>query len=140
MNDLTVLKIMSSPVECLRPDMKLSEARRILTESNFHHLPVVEESSKVVGIISSTDLLQISCEAYGVEGEQMDSVLDRQFKLTEVMKEPVVVNQNDTIRHAAEILAAGKIHSLPVVDDDGKLHGIITSTDLIGFLVGQLAA
>lgn len=135
----TVTNIMSAPVVSLRPGMKLSEVRHIFAESNFHHLPVAAESGTVVGIVSTTDLIGLSFEAYGATRDVMDEVIDKQFKLTEIMRAPVVVHRTDSVRRAAELLSSGDFHCLPVVDDTGRLHGIVTSTDLINYLLAQLA-
>lgn len=52
-------------------------------------------------------------------------------------KDLVVLTQKDTVRRASELLMSGKIHSLPVIDEDHNLVGIVTSTDLIRYLGDQ---
>ena len=47
------------------------------------------------------------------------------------------INIKDTIRFATETLSSGKFHSLPVVDDENQLMGLVTSTDLIRYLGAQ---
>ena len=46
------------------------------------------------------------------------------------------VDTNDEIREAAKLLSSGKYHALPVMDN-GQLEGIVTSTDVINFLLEQ---
>ena len=48
-----------------------------------------------------------------------------------------VLNETDTIRQASEILAEGKFHSVPVVDKQKQVVGIVTMTDLIRYLNDQ---
>ena len=55
----------------------------------------------------------------------------------EVTKEPTTVNSNQNVKDAAEILADGNFHALPVVDDEGNLVGMVTSADLIKYLLDQ---
>jgi CBS domain-containing protein len=134
-----VRELMASPIEVLRPNTPLSEARRILAESPFHHLPVVDDETKVIGILSAGDLLRVTLEAYGAELEKENAVIDHQFKLRELMEDDVVTVEADaSLRQAAELLAPGNFHALPVVDADGKLQGMLTSTDLIGYLLQLL--
>jgi len=130
---------MSTPVEALREGTKLSEARRGLAMRPFHHHPVLDEQAKLVGIVSASDLLRVSLEAYDVDPDKEADVLDRQFKLSEVMTtEVVTVRASDSIREAAACLSPGSFHALPVLDDDGRLVGMVTSTDLIDYLIKLL--
>ena len=134
-----VRQIMSTPVEALKEGTPLSEARRGLAMSPFHHLPVLDQQARVVGIVSASDLLRVSLEAYDVDPDKEEAVLDRQFKLKEVMNADVItVKVTDKIRSAAERLSPGSFHALPVLDEEGRLAGMITSTDLIDYLIQLL--
>jgi CBS domain-containing protein len=55
-----------------------------------------------------------------------------------MQRELITVPVGGTLLEAAEALARGDIHSVPVVDDDHGLAGIVTSTDLIRFLLNHL--
>ncbi len=93
---------------------------------------------KLVGLISSGDIMRLIFDAGNVDTRSMDAVLDAQFTLEGVMsKDLVTIAPTDTIRHAAGLLVERAHHSLPVVDGDQKLVGIVTSTDLIRYLLDQ---
>ena len=65
----------------------------------------------------------------------MDATLDHTVTLEEVMKkDPVSVSAHGSVRDAAEMLANGEFHAVPVVDGK-RLVGIVTSTDLIRYLL-----
>ncbi len=131
-----VSKIMSSELTTVHTGQQLSEARRLLAGSKFDHLPVVS-GDKLIGMLSSSDLMRLNFDAGNADLRSMDAVLDNSFSIETTMKKsPVTIRSTDTIRHAAELLVKGPFHSLPVVDDD-KLVGIVTSTDLIGYLLEQ---
>ena len=67
-----------------------------------------------------------------------DTMLDNQFDLEDVMsKNMVTIKPTTSIREAAEMLAEGHFHSLPIVDKSGDLQGLVTSTDLIRYLLKQ---
>jgi CBS domain-containing protein len=67
----------------------------------------------------------------------VDAVLDHSVTLEQVMKKnPVTMPHDGYVRQAAAILANSEFHSLPVVSG-GKLVGMVTSTDLIKYLVEQ---
>ncbi|MEK9530630.1 MAG: CBS domain-containing protein, partial [Flavobacteriaceae bacterium] len=60
------------------------------------------------------------------------------FSLEQIMvRNPKCISDKATIKEVAEIFLEASFHALPVVDDDNKLIGIVTTTDLIKYLVEQ---
>jgi CBS domain-containing membrane protein len=115
----------------------ISEVGKIFSEGKFHHLPVLN-GKELVGIISYFDLMRVSFEqSFGVTDKQaVYAVLDHTLDIESIMtKDPVVVQLTSTVRDAAEKLCTGGYHSLPVVNQDHELLGIITSKDLIKYLL-----
>lgn len=129
-----VSKIMTrNPVTAHRA-MKVSEVRKILSDGRFHHVPVVD-GKRLIGIISSTDLLRL---AWGFDDERgLDALLDHLKSIPEVMNAAESIPHTTPIRRAVEILAEGRFNSLPVVDD-GELVGIVTSRDIMRYLLDLL--
>lgn len=113
----------------------ISQIRRIFQEHRLHHLPVVN-GDELVGMISWTDLMRFSYgDAFGEDTRAVDATLDHTHKLEDLMStSPVTIDVNAGIRDAAQILADADFHALPVVDGK-KLVGIVTSRDLIRFLL-----
>lgn len=133
----SITHIMSPNPVTVHEGQKLSEVRRALQEHRIHHVPVVS-GRRFVGLISSSDLLRVSYgDTYTQDPRTLDALLDT-MTIREVMAEDVLtVTKHATIREAAEKLANGSYHCLPVVDDEGNLAGLVTSTDLIKFLLEQ---
>lgn len=131
-----VSKIMTSDIATVHTGQKLSEVRRMLANNPYHHVPVVS-GDQLVGIISASDMLKLSLAIYGVDERTVDAMLDSQHTIDSVMsRNPTTIAAKDTVRTAAELLGEGVFHSLPIVDD-GKLVGIVTSTDVIRYLLDQ---
>lgn len=129
--------LMTKEVETVQVGQKISEVRKLLAKNNFHHVPVLD-GKQLVGILSTADVLKMSFEAYGSDPRTMDVILDKQFTIKQVMrKELTTLHHKDTVRSAVELLVDGKFHSLPVIDDNRNLVGIVTSTDLIRYLGNQ---
>lgn len=133
----SVKKVMTANPETVHLGMKLSLVREIMENAPFHHLPVVD-GDKLVGMLSSTDVLALGIMAgQNVDTRQLDAMLDHTLTIEDVMtKKLVTLSGGQTVRDAAEILAERSFHSLPVVEN-GKLVGIVTSSDLIRYLLEQ---
>lgn len=138
MNPLeTINQIMTRDVIAVQQDAPLSTVRRILGTRPIHHVPVLN-GEVLVGILSSADIARLALDAYVVDDDTVSSHLDAAFSILDVMTpEPLALTPSDAIRRAAEILGDGHFHSLPIVDEQGRLVGMVTSTDLIRYLVGQ---
>jgi CBS domain-containing protein len=132
-----VSHIMSAHLITVHHGDPISKVRKLMQETGVHHVPVVS-GENIVGIISWSDILRLSfSDAFNTDERAVDATLDHTRKIEDVMKKnPITIAQEGTIRQAAEILAEGNFHSLPVVQGQ-KLVGMITSTDLIKYLLDQ---
>lgn len=132
----SVTKVMTPHPVAIAQNEPVSAARKLLEEKGVHHLPVTD-GENLVGILTSNDLLRISFGDFGnQDSRSLDAILDHTYKLSELMNAPTTVSAADTVRDAATILASHDFHSLPVVDGE-KLIGIVTSSDLINYLLEQ---
>ncbi len=130
-----ISKIMTANPATAHHGTALSEVRNQMTELQCHHMPVVS-GNKLKGMISSTDLLRVTYE-YDKDPTQSDAVLDHTRSVEDVMQPAVVtVNSKSTVRAAAEIFSKNSFHALPVCDD-GTLVGIVTTTDIINYMLEQ---
>ena len=133
----SISQIASTALITIHIGQKLSEARKLMQVNQIHHVPVVK-GKKLVGLLSAVDLANFSLTSFGSDERSNDTLLDNQFSVEEVMaKNLVTIKHTASIREAAEMLAEGHFHSLPLVDNDGNLKGLVTSTDLIRYLLSQ---
>jgi acetoin utilization protein AcuB len=131
-----VSQIMTKDLVVLNPTQSLYDAEKLFNKHSIRHIPVVE-GDRVVGVISRSDLLRISYADLNENEETVDSVVYDMYTLPQVMtRVPVMVESNTTIKEVAEILSKQSFHSIPVVEQ-GKLVGIVTTTDLINYLLEQ---
>lgn len=127
-------KVMTSDIVTTHIGQKISDVRKLIAEHDFHHVPVVS-GTKLVGMITASDILGITVEGVGSDDRSMDAYIDHQFTIEGLMrKELKTLPVKSTIADAAEVLSDGTFHAVPVVDDKGTLVGLVTSTDLIRFL------
>lgn len=131
-----VSKIMTRDVITLNLNDNMELAEKLFLTKHIRHIPIVN-GMKVVGMLSHTDLMRISFSDLDEEENEINSVVYDLFTIEQVMAKSVIsVTSEKTIKEAAEILTKHEFHAVPVVDDD-ELVGIVTSTDLIQFLLDQ---
>ncbi len=118
----------------LGPDETARRAREVMLEHGVHHLPIVSEG-RFVGLVSTNDLHRIALgDPYRDDPEVVAQDLEL-FPLREVMTEDVVTLQaSATVRDAALQLAKGSFHAIPILNGSA-LAGIVTSTDLVAYLI-----
>lgn len=112
-------------------------AEKLFKKEKIRHIPVVIDS-KIKGMLSYTDLLRISfADAIYDDENEVDAVVYNMFTIEQVMaKNLISVDSSTTVKEVAKILAKKEFHALPVVDNN-ELVGIVTSTDLINYLIAQ---
>ena len=118
-------------------DGNLKDAKALMEDNNVRHLPIVS-GEKLVGILSLTDIHRISFGGNYGQAASVDSSIYDTLSLEQVMmSEPRTVHEDTTIKEVAEQLAVEEFHALPVVGNDNKLEGIVTTTDLVNYLIDQ---
>ncbi|MCK6507899.1 CBS domain-containing protein [Myxococcota bacterium] len=121
-----------------RPADPLRAAHQRMLDHDIHHLPVVDEGQRVIGIVSEHDLV-------------VPRYLDRQrttpehFVLTDdatvgqaMTPDPVTLRASDSLKQALDLLLGHRFSALPVVDAEGRLVGMLTTKDLLLLLRDQL--
>jgi len=132
-----ITEIMTADVITLSKKDSLNTAEILFKTHKIRHIPVVNED-EIIGMLSYTDLLRISfADAVYDDEETVDTVVYNMFTIEQVMaKKLVCVSSNTTIKEVAGILSKKEFHALPVVDSK-KLIGIVTTTDLLNYLLKQ---
>lgn len=131
MRDIAINRIMTTDPLTVGPGESVAVAKDLLESNGIHHLPVVE-GGVLVGILSSSDLLKLHVlrgRAEAIEAITVSQVMEA---------EPVTLDIFADLVDVARKLSEGGFHSLPVVEADNVLVGIVTSTDLINHLLRQV--
>jgi len=114
----TKIRGLVTKVPKLTPSTSFTEAARLLNTADMHCLPVMK-GAQVIGICHFADVLK-----------KLKAKISN-IKISEIIKTPIILNQNDPISKALNTLKQKKISRIPVVDNAGKLIGIVSETDLI---------
>ena len=125
---MQVESYMSRKPITIRDNTAYWKAFDIMQEKDLHHIPVVNESNSVVGILARRDM-QIAAQHF------KEVVVD----VSEVMHSPVVtISPGALLSEAAKRMIEKRIGGLPVLDTDNQMVGILTETDLLRALIDQL--
>lgn len=130
-----ISQIMTTNVVTLTTKDDLVTAEETFKKNRIRHIPVVSGDA-ILGILSYTDLMRISfADAIDDDEHDVDTMVYNMFSIEQVMvKDVVSVPPTATVKEVAQFLAQKEFHALPVVDE-GKLVGIVTTTDLIRYLL-----
>ncbi|MFE2263232.1 CBS domain-containing protein [Streptomyces griseosporeus] len=133
-----VSDVMTRSVATVGPETAFKDVVRVLRDRRVSALPVVDGSGHVAGIVSEADLLP--------KEEFRDRDPDRRTQLRrladlakagsdtaqDLMTSPAItIAPGDTLARAARVMARARVKRLPVVDDTGRLLGIVSRADLL---------
>ncbi|MBM6881943.1 IMP dehydrogenase [Bacteroides caecigallinarum] len=108
--------MISNPVTINR-DAKVKDALNIMAEYKIGGIPVVDNENNLVGIVTNRDL-------------RFEKDMDKQINEVMTSENIITTTQSTDMETAAQILQENKIEKLPVVDEKGKLIGLITYKDI----------
>lgn len=139
-NTTLISKIMTRKPATVAPADHLETVQEIFEKFGFHHVPVVEDGH-LVGIVSYTDYLRVIQEVYGNSREQQrNEHLLKEIPVKDVMTDhPVCLSPTDTVEDALRIFKTNHFHAIPVIENNRKLVGILSTFDLIKVLERILA-
>jgi acetoin utilization protein AcuB len=136
-----VVRRMQRNIVTVAPDASLYEARELMRGHNVHQLPVIGGDGKLVGILSNRDVREASLPVrllHGATEKQADDLL-RKTPVEKVMTRKVVTaTVDDTLEDTVVLLHDFRVNSLPVVDGQGRVAGIISRTDVLKAFIDVL--
>lgn len=132
--EIPIEDVMTHQPYSLSPMDQLERADQLCRTYNIRHLPVVDISGKVIGIVSQSDLLKVS---YGFslfrkqDPESYNRTLYKTLLVRDVMTRDVTcLKVKDPLAAALKIFEQNRFHAIPVLEDE-LLAGIVTPIDLL---------
>lgn len=124
--DMPVSEIMTTELITLHPEDSMNIVEQTFGSKSFHHIPIVDTEKGICGMVSKTDLLQISAIRREFSEREFKFIKVKDFMTTEV----VVADPDCTLEQVAAIFNENKFHAVPVVKDE-KVVGIVTTHDVL---------
>jgi CBS domain-containing protein len=124
-------EIMKRDVECLSPGQTVQEAARQMRKENISFLPVCDEVKNVLGTITDRDIA-IRLVADGRDAStSIDDIMTR---------EVVACRPQESVQVAERLMAENQKSRIMCTDDDGRLVGVISLSDLAKYERGEQAS
>jgi CBS domain-containing protein len=121
---MRVTEIMTAEPVCCTPEMPLSAVARLMLDNDCGEIPVVDqpENRKLVGVITDRDIV---CRAIAKSRNPEET------SAGDVMSAPVIsVGEDADLDECCEMMEQYQIRRIPVVDDEGRVSGIVSQADI----------
>ncbi len=123
---MRIVDIMTSELITVTPATPIRDAANLMFRNKVSGLPVVNEDGMLVGIITEADFLRLEVARHEAEDPQPVETVD------EVMSPRVLtIGPSHSITDAARTMVVNDVNRLPVVDDAGRLLGIVSRLDVV---------
>jgi CBS domain-containing membrane protein len=135
-----VRDVMTRNVIRVRDDADIAEVTNLLSENRISGLPVIDEGGRVIGVITEADVLSMAgMKKEHVFRDILSHILGEPLpahagskRLTDVMSSPAITTGPESdIRDVALTMDEKRIKRLPVVDEQGRLIGLISRADIV---------
>lgn len=125
-----VADLMSRPVLTVEVDETLWDAWQLLFVSGLRHLVVLNSEGTGLGVLSDRNILaEVPATAEHLSGRRVGDVL--------AMVPLVSVLPSDHPMIAARVMASNQVEAVPVLEEDGRLSGIVTESDIVRWLASS---
>ncbi|WP_156820824.1 HPP family protein [Dasania marina] len=123
-------QIMTRPAIAMNDQESIYSASLLLKRQRFHHLPIINKNGELIGIVTDRDMMRFSLD---------NSLADlRSITVSRIMNKKVITAAEETeIRSIADVMCRQNISAMPITDQNRRLIGIVSSTDILRTLVHQ---
>ena len=135
----TVKDVMTTHVVAVRLNATYKDMTSRLREFRVSAFPVLNDDDKVIGVVSEADLLtKEALEFYPARGLIGGFLHGQEYSKAAAVtaadlmtRPPVTVGPHESVSHAARLMYTRKVKRLPVVDEEGRLIGIVSRSDVL---------
>lgn len=128
-----VKDVMTKDVMSVKPEENLRRVLTLSSEYGITGFPVIEKN-KILGVVSQTDIMKIMGTKNILDAKKDEIKLSELERITvrDVMtKRPIMIDQDEKITDASELMSKHDVNRLLVVDRNNRLVGIVTREDIM---------
>ena len=121
-------RIMSRDVVCARPDLDATAVVSLMVKHHIGCIPVVDQRRRPIGVITKFDLVEQVEERGGLRARTAEELM---------LPLAITLGEHATVAHAAAMMTCEDLHHVLVVGASGELVGVVSSKDVVDWLVGN---
>ena len=131
---------MTRKVIFVAPDDGIFKAQELMAENKIRHLPVTDADNRLIGVVTDRDIRSaLPYKFFKTVPSEEEKKNFAELKIIDIMtKDPITISPAYTIQDALLMIQDARVGALPVVDDQGKLSGIISVRDLLRAFINVL--
>jgi acetoin utilization protein AcuB len=126
---MKVADLMQRNVKTVRGDTSVAEVVVSLSDAHISGLPVVDGAGKVIGVLSTSDVLAAEAEAQ--DANERETLFENTTVRDIMTAKPFTIRPTADVREAAQQMLYAEVHRLFVAEGDGSITGILTTTDIV---------
>lgn len=139
MSTKTTGDLASTKLITVAVDASMAEAQKLMNDNHFRHLPVTNKMGDIIGILSDRDIQRALTTTKSEHSPELIYEMPKDFKVKDFMSWPAhKISSECSVRETAMRILNEKISALIVEDKNERFRGIITTDDLIRYLVSIL--
>ena len=125
---MLVAELMQTEVRALQPEATVADAIVALADAHVGGLPVVDGRGRLLGVLSSTDVLEAEAEA--PDAQSRTAVVDETLVSELMTPRPITIAPETSVQEAARQMLYADVKRL-FVEDNGRLVGVLSQTDIV---------
>ncbi len=123
--------VMKGAVKCIAPEATIETAAAVMRDEGIGFLPVCDQKRRVLGTLTDRDIAMRVVAAHENPAQPVRNFMTRAL---------VACHPHDELDRAGELMSQEKVSRIVCVDEDGKLQGVISLSDIAGLEDGRRAS
>lgn len=123
---MRVAGLMATDLKTVEPEATVADAVTLMIDAHVSALPVVDGRNRLIGVVSTTDILQAAAEDAGSHEQLFSETVVRDL----MTPRPATVGLETDVKEAAQQMLYLEVHRL-FVEDEGELVGVISQSDIV---------
>lgn len=128
---LPVESVMTRRTVQILEQIPMSEVRNVAAKYDYNGFPVVTQDGRLVGMVTKGDLLRVACAAFD------DPAVWRQPVSRFMAHGVLALRPMDSLRSAVQYMVESKLRSLPVIDAESRVLGMVSRNDLMAAIAPE---
>ena len=125
---MKIYDVMSVDVVCAKKNATIIEAATRIVLGGFNGIPIINDDGMVIGMLTTIDILNAIKAGKDINSATIEEIMT---------VNPIVINQNKEIEETIDIMNKNRISMVPVVEDDGRIIGICSRSDIIKEILNE---